>query len=87
MISIVTSAGVVYACLTITDSQYFSMTTLGRVNLVDTLAPAWLWHFFKIARQVWTWSELAVMMTNRKRRALHDFIAGTVVIFNASGRT
>ena len=26
------------------------------------------------------WSEFIVMMTNDKRRALHDFIAGTVVI-------
>ena len=30
--------------------------------------------------QLWTWSELIVMLTNRQRRALHDFIAGTVVI-------
>lgn len=30
--------------------------------------------------QVWIWSEVVVMLLNRKRRALHDFIAGTVVI-------
>ena len=30
--------------------------------------------------QIWIWSELIVMLTNRRRRALHDFIAGTVVI-------
>jgi len=29
---------------------------------------------------IWIGSELLVMLTNKKRRALHDFIAGTVVI-------
>jgi uncharacterized RDD family membrane protein YckC len=30
--------------------------------------------------QIWIWSEFLILLTNRKRRALHDFIAGTVVI-------
>jgi uncharacterized RDD family membrane protein YckC len=30
--------------------------------------------------QVWFWSELVTMLFNKKKRALHDFIAGTVVI-------
>jgi uncharacterized RDD family membrane protein YckC len=30
--------------------------------------------------QAWLWSELVVLRLNQKRRALHDFIAGTVVI-------
>jgi len=28
----------------------------------------------------WLWMELITMLSNRKRRAIHDFIAGTVVI-------
>lgn len=36
-----------------------------------------------ILMQVWTWSEIIVVLFNRKRRALHDFIAGTVVIDEA----
>ena len=32
------------------------------------------------ASQVWLWSELVVLLLNKKRRALHDFIAGTVVV-------
>jgi uncharacterized RDD family membrane protein YckC len=30
--------------------------------------------------QLWFWSELIIMLFNKKKRALHDFIAGTVVI-------
>lgn len=29
---------------------------------------------------LWTASEMVILLTNRKRRALHDFIAGTVVV-------
>lgn len=29
---------------------------------------------------IWVWSELLVMLMNKYRQALHDFIAGTVVI-------
>jgi uncharacterized RDD family membrane protein YckC len=35
---------------------------------------------YQVAQQLWGWSELIVLLLNEKRRALHDFIAGTVVI-------
>src|SRR5262245_19718403 len=34
----------------------------------------------EVGSQVWYWGELLVLLTNQKRRSLHDFIAGTVVI-------
>jgi uncharacterized RDD family membrane protein YckC len=47
-------------------------------NKQAQLAP-YNWELF-IIMQVWAWSEIVVMLFNRKRRALHDFIAGTVVV-------
>jgi uncharacterized RDD family membrane protein YckC len=35
---------------------------------------------FDVLYWIWTLSELVVLLTNEKRRALHDFIAGTVVV-------
>ncbi len=32
------------------------------------------------AESIWIWSEIIVLLFNEKKRALHDFIAGTVVI-------
>lgn len=59
------------------DFATMDMNTL--TNLVDELAPvgvAWLdW-----AQVTWAWSELVVLLLNKERRALHDFIAGTVVV-------
>jgi uncharacterized RDD family membrane protein YckC len=39
----------------------------------------WLGELGRIG-DVWFWSELITMLFNKKKRALHDFIAGTVVI-------
>ena len=51
----------------------------GIYRLIQPTFPS---HFEAIAlvAGVWAWSEFAVMLTNRRRRAIHDFIAGTVVV-------
>jgi len=33
-----------------------------------------------ILMQVWIWGEFLTMLFNKKRRAVHDFMAGTVVV-------
>jgi uncharacterized RDD family membrane protein YckC len=33
-----------------------------------------------ITASLWSWAEIITMLTNKKRRAIHDFIAGTVVV-------
>lgn len=40
------------------------------------LALAWV-HW---ALMIWGWGELLTLLSNKERRALHDFIAGTVVV-------
>ncbi len=47
-------------------------------NLV-AIGPVW-YGVVSVVQNIWVWSELLVLLTNRKRRALHDFIAGTVVV-------
>jgi uncharacterized RDD family membrane protein YckC len=36
--------------------------------------------FLGFASFIYDWSEIIVLLTNKKRRAIHDYIAGTVVI-------
>ena len=38
--------------------------------------PSWL----LIASNVWVWSELFFLLLNKQKRALHDLIAGTIVV-------
>jgi uncharacterized RDD family membrane protein YckC len=50
-----------------------------KFKLIQTLEPSWGdWAGYALG--VWIWSEVVTMLFNRKRRALHDFIAGTVVV-------
>ena len=63
---------------TITDLDYASVGWLQRAKNLNALEPAWAGRV-STASQIWVWSELIVMLFNKRRRALHDFIAGTIV--------
>ena len=50
-----------------------------RNTLLRDASPYWgFWAEHALA--IWTLSEMIVLLLNKKKRALHDFIAGTVVI-------
>jgi uncharacterized RDD family membrane protein YckC len=63
----------------ITDAEYQSLSAKERAKREVDLAPSWSKPLRWTANS-WDWAELVVLLTNRKRRALHDFIAGTVVV-------
>jgi hypothetical protein len=61
------------------DSEYGALTFGTRFKHLKEPAPAW-YQPVQIAGSVCVWSEFVVLLTNKKRRALHDFLARTVVI-------
>src|SRR5207302_697251 len=67
------------ALAAIADADYYGVGWAQRAQNLHANQPPWL-YWTDIAGQVWIWSEVIVMLTNRRRRALHDFIAGTVVV-------
>lgn len=67
------------ALAAISDTSYYEVGWLQRTNNIESHAPTWL-AWSTVAIQIWGWSEIVVMLFNKKRRALHDFIAGTIVI-------
>lgn len=78
-LSFATSLALAIASLSISDELYFSLGYVGRSVALTKLAPSW-YSSAMICMQVWTWSEFISMLFNKKRRAMHDFMAGTVVI-------
>jgi len=68
--------------LAMSDAQYLALSAKlhDRTLYLRANAPAW-YRPVNIIYMLWAWGELVVLLTNRKRRALHDFIAGTVVIY------
>ena len=79
VLSILSSLALVLATLRMTDEQYLSLGFLDRGQLMVSLAPPWYVavHFLL---NIWIWSEFVTMLFNKKRRAIHDFMACTVVI-------
>jgi uncharacterized RDD family membrane protein YckC len=59
--------------------RYASLAWLERTQLVNEHAPAW-YGSVSVLQQIWIWSEVVVLLFNKRKRAIHDFIAGTVVI-------
>lgn len=76
----VVSSIVMIVCLTNADAETFSsLGWLKRSQYLMTFAPGF-YLFYSWATNIWMYGELIVLLTNRRKRAIHDFIAGTVII-------
>jgi uncharacterized RDD family membrane protein YckC len=76
----------------IAPEVYLAASWDSRPDLVEQAAPAIRWLYW--AASAWILSEFVTLLSNKKRRAVHDFIGGTVVVHLApqpldvrSGRT
>jgi uncharacterized RDD family membrane protein YckC len=69
----------VWALTQVDPERYASLRWIERTQLLTQHFPAW-YPFLNTLQQGWIWSEDVVVLFNRRKRALHDFIAGTVVI-------
>jgi uncharacterized RDD family membrane protein YckC len=67
------------------DAEYHALSFMDCAKREVELAPSWF-RPLQIIQNVWVWGEFIVLLTNRKRRALHDFIAGTVVVHASPNR-
>jgi uncharacterized RDD family membrane protein YckC len=60
-------------------TRYASHGWMKRALYLQEHWPAGYKSFINL-QQVWIWSEVIVLLFNKRKRAIHDFIAGTVVI-------
>ncbi len=67
------------ALIHVEADHYAALGFSERANLLQTYYPSWF-GTADVLEQVWFWGELVVLLFNRRKRAIHDFIAGTVVI-------
>ena len=72
----------VFQVYAISQVDYDAYLTAGYMEIVKLLVPLYPEYskYTKILSNVWYWSEMIVLLLNKRKRALHDFIAGTVVI-------
>jgi uncharacterized RDD family membrane protein YckC len=79
ILGLLTSVALVFPLFHMNDAQYHSLSFTQLSLRISEMAPSW-YKPLQWVQTAWVWGELIVLLTNRKRRALHDFIAGTVVV-------
>ena len=61
--------------------EYLALAPADQWRRIAELAPAH--DVLDYANWAWFWGEFVVLLFNRRKRAIHDFIAGTVVVHTA----
>lgn len=77
-LSLIAIYGFIYAYMNLEAANWSTLTFSQQGALVAENNPTGNTYMF--LSECWFWSELVVLLFNKKKRALHDFIAGTVVI-------
>lgn len=70
------------ALVGVPDAQFYGVDPAVRDQRIFTQGV--YVHWIAPAIMVWTFSEVVVMLFNERRRSVHDFIAGTVVVATAN---
>lgn len=63
----------------LTDAQFLGVEMAKRQDLINVFIPGWA-VYIAWATQGFVLSEFIVLFFNKKKRAIHDFIAGTVIV-------
>jgi uncharacterized RDD family membrane protein YckC len=79
VLGVLMSIAMLISVFHMSDTEYHSLAFMDRAKRMVELGPPWQ-KPLQIIQNIWIWGELIVLLTNRKRRALHDFIAGTIVV-------
>ena len=79
LFSIASSIAIILAATHVSDAEYFSLDYAGRIALISNHQPSWS-NLIDILMLLWMFAAFFSMLSNKQRRALHDFLAGTVVL-------
>jgi uncharacterized RDD family membrane protein YckC len=78
-LSILSSIWMTSCLLSADDETFKNLGWLQQQQYLMTLSPGFF-KFYNWASNIWMYSELIVLLTNKRKRAIHDFIAGTVIV-------
>lgn len=69
----------IFSLSKISNEEYISLGLLDRTKLISELNTS-LFNIHQWVANIWVWSEFIILLTNSRKRAIHDFMASTVVI-------
>jgi len=79
LLALFSGAVMIYSLSVISEDTFLSLSFIERSKELKAINPTlnsvhvWL-------ANIWVWSEFIVLLTNPRKRAIHDYIGGTVVI-------
>jgi uncharacterized RDD family membrane protein YckC len=78
-LTLLSSIMMIICLLQADDEAYKSLGWLQQTQYLMTFAPGFF-IFYTWASNIWIYSEFIVLLTNKRKRAIHDFIASTVIV-------
>lgn len=78
-ITILGSIAMMISLLQVDEEIFMNLGWLQQSQYLVALSPVFF-ALHKWVSNIWIWSELIVLLTNERKRAIHDFIAGTVIV-------
>ena len=69
----------IYCVLKADNSIYLSLSWLKKSQYLTSFSPL-LFKIYAWSSNIWIYSELIVLLTNKRKRAIHDYIASTVIV-------
>jgi ABC-type cobalt transport system substrate-binding protein len=85
LVTVIAGIATLIAFSSIPDAEFYVASARDQARNLARYEPEW-GPWMNAAIVLWTASEVVVMLFNRQRRSLHDFIAGTVVVADAAAR-
>jgi uncharacterized RDD family membrane protein YckC len=79
LLTIFSSILMIDALLSVDDTTFQNLSWIKQSQYLMSLSPI-LFSIYTWLTNIWSWSELIVLLTNPRKRALHDYIAGTVIV-------
>src|SRR5215510_7212116 len=79
ILTVIQSFGLLMATRGLSDETYLSLSYFAKMQALSAAAPPY-YTWIAWVTQAWMVGVAISMLCNRRRRALHDFIAGTVVL-------
>ncbi|MBX2966326.1 MAG: RDD family protein [Cyclobacteriaceae bacterium] len=77
---VIFGASMTLYALSLADSEYYeSLTWMTKQQYLFALTPLLL-QINTWINNIWVYSELIILLFNKRKRALHDFIANTVIV-------
>jgi uncharacterized RDD family membrane protein YckC len=78
-LTIFCSVMMIYCLLKADETTYMNLGWLGQAKYLMSLSPGFFLLYSWISN-IWIYSEFIVLLTNKRKRAIHDYIAGTVIV-------